>query len=219
LRPQLPWREGASRLIQTVPANPAATSLRARALMWLSTREHSRQELRDKLERWVKASSLLEQTTRRAATPTGGGLDAGEAGDLAAWSPADDGASRHPDERMHDRLQDIEALLDHLTREGWLSDERFVESRVHTRSHRFGNRRIEHELKRHGVTPSTELRQSLQSSEFDRAREVWLKRFGEPPASAAERARQMRFLAARGFTAETVRKVLAAGDRDDDATE
>ncbi|MFZ9916389.1 MAG: hypothetical protein ACO3IB_13800, partial [Phycisphaerales bacterium] len=78
--------------VHSVPAKPAATSLRARALMWLSTREHSRQELRDKLERWVKASSLLEQTTRRAATPTGGGLDAGEAGDPAAWSPADDGA-------------------------------------------------------------------------------------------------------------------------------
>ena len=175
---------------------PSATiSLRARALQWLATREHSRQELRDKLARWAQASSLVAQATRRASQET------------AASGPTDH------------TPQDIDALLDQLARDGLLSDERFVESRVHARSNRFGNRRIEHELKRHGVAPSTDLRQHLQRSEFERAREVWHKRFGRPGAKAgsaerdcgaAEKARQMRFLAARGFTAETIRKVLDA---------
>ena len=203
-------------------------SLRARALQWLATREHSRQELRDKLARWVRASALVAQAT---------------------WRASDEPASPGPGDDAPGSLDDIDALLDQLARDGLLSDARFVESRVHARSGRFGNRRIEHELKHHGVAPSTDLRQQLQRSEFERAREVWLKRFGRPGAKAAptgqgaegaaedgaeraaeraaergaergaeraaernfdaaEKARQMRFLAARGFTPETIRKVL-----------
>jgi regulatory protein len=37
---------------------------------------------------------------------------------------------------------------------------------------------------------------------------VWARRFGEPPATPQERARQARFLQSRGFSAETIGKVL-----------
>jgi regulatory protein len=46
----------------------------------------------------------------------------------------------------------------------------------------------------------------------ERAREVWRRKFGSPPADAAERAKQARFLAARGFGGEAVRRVLNARD-------
>jgi len=36
---------------------------------------------------------------------------------------------------------------------------------------------------------------------------VWLKKFGGPASDAHERARQMRFLAARGFSGEVIRRV------------
>jgi regulatory protein len=49
----------------------------------------------------------------------------------------------------------------------------------------------------------------LRSSELDRARAVWQGRFGAVPADARERARQMRFLAGRGFSAEVIRSVVA----------
>ena len=171
---------------------PGATiSLRSRALQWLATREHSRQELRDKLARWAQANALVAQATRRASD------------EASTLDPADlaDGA-----------MSNIDALLDELARQGLLSDERFVESRVHARSGRFGNRRIEQELKRHGVAPTPDVRRQLKHSEFERAREVWLKRFGRAgdPATLADKARQMRFLAARGFTPETIRQVLDA---------
>jgi regulatory protein len=48
----------------------------------------------------------------------------------------------------------------------------------------------------------------LRDSEQQRAQAVWARKFGQPPASAAERARQMRFLAGRGFSADVVRAVL-----------
>ena len=45
-------------------------------------------------------------------------------------------------------------------------------------------------------------------TEEARARAVWRQRFGTPAATPQERARQMRFLAARGFSGDTVRRVL-----------
>ena len=42
----------------------------------------------------------------------------------------------------------------------------------------------------------------------ERAREVWQKRFSAPASDAAGRAKQMRFLAARGFSGEVIRRVM-----------
>jgi len=50
-----------------------------------------------------------------------------------------------------------------------------------------------------------------RDSEFERAREVWQKKFGVPPADAADKARQLRFLQSRGFTSEVIRRVVAEG--------
>jgi regulatory protein len=42
---------------------------------------------------------------------------------------------------------------------------------------------------------------------------VWARKFGgEPPPDAAARARQMRFLAGRGFSADVIRRVLQGSD-------
>ena len=107
----------------------------------------------------------------------------------------------------------LDALLDRLVARRLLSDQRFVESLVRRRSGRFGTARIRHELRGHQL-PAEQLEsavQALKSSEFDRALEVWRKRFGEPAASRDERLRQMRFLAGRGFAAEVIRRVVAGG--------
>ena len=48
--------------------------------------------------------------------------------------------------------------------------------------------------------------------EVQRAREVWRRKFGEPAPDAAGRARQMRFLASRGFGTEAIRRVVSGGD-------
>lgn len=105
---------------------------------------------------------------------------------------------------------EIDALLDQLSAQGHLSDTRFVEARLHARSARFGNRRIEQELRQHGVALDDTLQAQLRASELARAREVWRKRFGASARDAAERARQARFLAARGFTAEVVHKIVSS---------
>ena len=108
----------------------------------------------------------------------------------------------------------LDTLLDGLEREGWLSNERFVESVVHRRGTRLGTSRIVHELKRNGIdeTLIQDAGTELKKTELTRAREVWSKKFGELPTTPAERAKQARFLATRGFNGGTIVKVLKAGD-------
>jgi regulatory protein len=106
--------------------------------------------------------------------------------------------------------EEVEALLDRLESRRLLSDQRFTESLIHRRGERFGVARLRQELAQHGVSADEAAAslEVLRASEFDRARAVWLKRFGDPPADAAERLRQMRFLAARGFSHEVIRRLL-----------
>lgn len=111
--------------------------------------------------------------------------------------------------------ESLEALLDRLESRRLLSDERFTESLVHRRGARYGVAMIRQELARHGVSDeqSSEPLQRLMASEFDRAREVWQRRFGDSPSSdPADRLRQMRFLASRGFSHEVIRRLVRAAD-------
>ncbi len=131
-------------------------------------------------------------------------LEAGRAGAPASHAPWPE-------------VGQIAAVLDDLEAAGHLSDARAVASRIHVRSPRFGNLRIERELQRLGVAADAQARSDLRRSELQRARGVWARKFGRPAASAAERARQMRFLAGRGFTADTIRAVLSGTPADEES--
>jgi regulatory protein len=174
--------------------------------MWLAQREHSRQELGAKLAHWL----ATRERQARADADTDADAD-DHAGDAAADAAADVRAPlRRPSAQPAlPSPGEIEPLLDALERAGHLSDRRFVESRVHARTARYGNLRIQHELKRLGTAPDAQTLACLKESEAERARAVWAAKFGQPPADATERARQMRFLAGRGFSAETIRSLLA----------
>jgi len=132
----------------------------------------------------------LRRRLLRIAAPAAGGPDAAEA-DTADNAEAS-----------------VDALLDWLELHRYLSEARFAESRVHARAGRFGNLRIRQELAQHRVALSAEAEQALKDTELARAREVWQRRYGLPAQSAGERARQARFLTGRGFSADTVRRVL-----------
>ena len=185
------------------PARPA--SIKVRALQWLAQREHSRSELRGKLLR------LLQRSNR----PSAG------AGDADADAACLDGAGRD-DAAPADPAAEVDTLLLWLEEHGYLSQARFIESRINARQGRYGNLRIRQELKQHGVALDAEGRQALQLTEFDRAKAVWRKKFDTPAADAAGRMRQMRFLAGRGFSLDVVQRVVRLGgvtssSSDDDA--
>lgn len=113
-------------------------------------------------------------------------------------------------------VEEIDLLLDDLTARRLLSDARYVEARVGARRARFGDARLAFELRTQGV--AEELVDAALASgedELSRARRIWQKKYAGKPDDADERARQSRFLMSRGFSAETVRRVLR-GDFEDD---
>ena len=105
-------------------------------------------------------------------------------------------------------LAEVDALLDWLEANRFLSDARFAESRVHARAQRFGVQRIRSELAQHQVELPPELAASLAASEIERAAAVRARRFAALPESAAERAAQSRFLLGRGFSPDLVQRLM-----------
>jgi regulatory protein len=100
--------------------------------------------------------------------------------------------------------------LDELEAKDFISETRVVQSVVHQRAPRMGAMRVRQELQKKGIAPEaiTEAVAGLKDTELARAREVWSRRFDAPPLDAKERARQMRFLMARGFGGATVARVF-----------
>jgi len=107
-------------------------------------------------------------------------------------------------------------VLDALQAKDFINEGRVVESVIHRRSAKLGTQRIKQELQAKGLEPEAvaQVLQTLRASEVERAREVWRKKFGAPAADAAERAKQMRFLASRGFGGDAIRRVVSGGDED-----
>lgn len=110
----------------------------------------------------------------------------------------------------------IAAALDELTARGLLSEQRVADSVLSSQGQRFGSRRLKQTLQAKGL-PADIVAQTLQQArgtELERAHAVWQRRFGGPATDAADRARQMRFLAGRGFDTEVIRRVVKATDND-----
>ena len=112
--------------------------------------------------------------------------------------------------KYEEQSGELARALDELAAKDFISEARVVQSVLHQRAARHGAARVRQELLHKGIAPETvaEAVASLQGSELDRAREVWRRRFGELPQGAAERAKQTRFLLARGFAGAVVAKVL-----------
>jgi regulatory protein len=111
---------------------------------------------------------------------------------------------------------DLGALLDDLARRKQLSDERYAESRAHALSRKFGSARIAHELRSKGVDKGVAegAAAAARSTEVERARAVWVRKFRNAPGSREERAKQMRFLQSRGFSFDAIRAVIRGADED-----
>lgn len=160
-----------------------SSSLKARALRLLSMREYSRKGLAAKLE---------ESAARM----------------LKFQSPAEDSEVLEP---VIPLTTQIEAVLDDFEARGWLSDQRFAEALVRRRSERFGTRKIQDELAQAGVdsAKTIDLLRNLKETEYQRAHDLWLRKFGALAIEQKERARQYRFLASKGFSSDVVSKVVA----------
>ena len=127
--------------------------------------------------------------------------------------------ARHVEDQPEASAQaQIAAALDELSAKGLLSEARVAESVLLSQGRRYGVRRLKQTMQAKGLAPELVARtlQQARATELERAQDVWQRRFGSPPADAAERARQMRFLAGRGFEGDVIRRVVRGSDEHDD---
>ena len=113
----------------------------------------------------------------------------------------------------------LAAVLDELEAKDFISQTRVVESVINRRQAKLGASRIKGELQRKGLDADkvAEAMDSLKATELERAREVWRKKFDsktDAGSSPADNAKQMRFLAARGFGADAIRRVVSGREGD-----
>ena len=151
-------------------------------------------------DRRVPTPEALEHFTDVDANPYDASCD-----DLPARAT---GALEATDLELTDPEAAVDELLDWLVANKYLSESRFVESRVNARSRKQGTLLIKLELARHGLALEPEQATALRESEFARAQALWQRKFGAIAPDARLRAKQARFLAARGFAADVVRRVV-----------
>jgi len=118
--------------------------------------------------------------------------------------------------RFEEQPGSLAVALDDLQAKGFISEERVIASVIHRRAGKLGTARVRQELLDKGLEPAAvaDAVDQQRQTELERARAVWQKKFGTPPPDARERARQSRFLAARGFSGDVIQRLLADGQDD-----
>lgn len=155
-------------------------SLKSRALDLLSRREYSRTELKKKLMQAYKPPE-----------------DADDEDDLT--------------QALNHHEAEVEAVLTEFAHLNWQSDERYVASFVNAKSQQYGSRRLQESLKQKGIDADLfqQFRPTVET-ELATAIAAVRKKFKKPPESMADRHKQMRFLAYRGFDFDLVNKAMNA---------
>ncbi len=123
-------------------------------------------------------------------------------------------------ERKLSRFEEEEGTLakalDELQAKGFINEARVIESVLHRRGSKLGAARIRQELQGKGLDPDAvkEAVAGLQGTERERAHDVWRRKFGAAPVDAKEAARQVRFLASRGFATDAIRRAVGGKAED-----
>jgi regulatory protein len=138
-------------------------------------------------------------------------------------------ALRHLSAREHSRSEllrklrphaeseaELLAVLDDLQAKDLLSETRLAQAVVRTGAAKFGNARLKANLQAKGLSAEQveDALAGLDDDELSRATQVWRKKFAVVATDPKTRAKQMRFLASRGFAQATIHRVVRGGDDD-----
>ena len=115
---------------------------------------------------------------------------------------------------------EVDGVLDELESAGLLSDARFSAALVEQKRGTHGRRAIAYSLRQKGVD-AVQAADALgaldRDDERSRAQLLWARKFGTAPRDEREKARQIRFLIARGYPgsiAFDVVRTAASGSND-----
>ncbi|WP_416191109.1 recombination regulator RecX [Neisseria sp. CCUG12390] len=113
--------------------------------------------------------------------------------------------------------EELEKVLDEFSERDWQSDERYAEAYIHSKSRKHGKLRLQQALAQQGI--DAEISREFmpdKESELQTAMAVLRKKFKAPAKDLAEKQKQARFLAYRGFDMGTIQTALKNGWSEDD---
>ena len=175
----------------------AKQRLRNKAVYYLSLREYSYQELKQKL----RAGALKDYESKTEAVED----------DFSA------GSAKESEVSLDWLYQTVDEVVDDFKARSLLSDARFTEQVVHARKAKFGSSRIAYELKQKGVDESlvSAAIAHVKADEFTHALDICRKKYKTVPQTREEWAKQARFLQSRGFSFDVIKKVLNQNIQDE----
>jgi regulatory protein len=111
--------------------------------------------------------------------------------------------------------QELQSVLAFLQDKDFINEQRVMESVIHRRAAKHGAAKVKQELTQKGLDPEqvAQAVDQLRDTEYERAHQLWLRKFGETSQDPKLRAKQIRFLLSRGFASSVVMKIT--GDKDD----
>ena len=171
--------------------------LRNKAIYYLSLREYSYQELKQKL----RAGALKNYEAKTETAEQDFSFD----------------AEKDLEVSLDWLYQAADEVVDDFKARSLLSDTRFTEQVVHARKAKFGSSRIAHELKQKGVDESlvSAAVANIKADEFTNAVDICRKKYKTMPQTREEWAKQARFLQSRGFGFDVIKKVLNQNIQDE----
>ena len=106
--------------------------------------------------------------------------------------------------------KDCEFIISKLREQDLQSDQRFCESYINSKKNKFGAQKIVFELTQKGVSEDliATFIGELVRNEYDLALQVWNKKYSHTTQDINEKAKQIRFLQSRGFSFETIKKII-----------
>jgi regulatory protein len=105
----------------------------------------------------------------------------------------------------------LDGLLGELEGRKLLSNHRFAEIRTHILSRKYGAAKIRQDLKSKGV-PDEIVDSVSAEGELERAREILRRKYKMPATTREERAKRMRFLQGRGFSLDSIYRLVRIND-------
>ena len=115
--------------------------------------------------------------------------------------------------------EELEKVLTEFAERNWQSDERYAEAYIHSKSRQHGTLRLKQALSAQGIDEDIS-RDMLpdRDSELQTAIAVLRKKFKQPSTDLKEKQKQVRFLAYRGFSMDTIQTALKSSwDEADDS--
>ena len=105
----------------------------------------------------------------------------------------------------------LDVLLSELEGRKLLSNHRFAEMRAHVLSRKYGAAKIRQDLKARGVAEEIVAMVSTEG-ELERAAAILQKKYRSVAKTREEKAKRVRFLQSRGFSGDTIYRLIRIND-------